>query len=62
MLDEVMFLTNVKELIIASGDIDKKTQSSVDYSYRHCYIRLDCLSGLHLTEDVMFDETQILTL
>lgn len=60
-LEEVMFLTNGKELIIASGDIDKGNEASVDYSYRHCYIRLDSLKGFLLSDDAVFDDTKVLT-
>ena len=60
-LEEVMFLTNGKELIIASGDIDKGNEASVDYSYRHCYIRLDSLKGFLLSDDEAYDDTKVLT-
>jgi len=46
-IDEVMFLANANELIVLSGDIDKTRQATVDYSYRHIYIRLDSISDMH---------------
>lgn len=50
-IDEVMFLVSGHELVIISGDIDKAKKSSVDYSYRHLYIRLNAVKRLRILRD-----------
>jgi len=57
-----MFLSNTNELIILSGDIDKTRQASVDYSYRHIYIRLDSLSDMHAYQNTCYKNLIDLTL
>lgn len=60
-LDEIIYLSNGKELIIVSGDIENKKESTVDYSYRHCYIRLEKISSIAIYPDEKAFDSQLLT-
>lgn len=54
-IDEVLFLASEHELVIISGDIDRATKSSVDYSYRHIYVKLDRVNNMSMIQDDHID-------
>ena len=50
-IEEIMFLVSENELVVISGDLDKAQKSSVDYSYRHLYIRLSSIKRIRMIQD-----------
>jgi len=61
-IEEIMFLASAQELVIISGDIDKAKKSSVDYSYRHMYIRIDGIKKIRLVQDDVNENIYLLEL
>lgn len=56
-IDEVLFVTNGKELIIISGDMDKAQKATVDYSYKNVFIRYDAISDVSIIENEELEKT-----
>ncbi len=61
-LDEILFMTNGSEIIVISGDIDSERSASVDYSYRHCYIKVDDIQEITLMEDERYENSRLLNI
>lgn len=61
-MDEVLFMTNGVELIMASGDIKKTSGATVNYSYQHLYINLSCLEGVRTYPDEDYIDCRLLIL
>lgn len=60
-MNEVLFMTNGTELIMASGDIKNSTGASVNYSYQHLYIDLKGLDEVRTYTDEAYMDCQLLT-
>lgn len=61
-LQDVLFVSNGKELICVDYVHEVKTSDEPDYSYRYFFIRLDSISGLEYLEEPLIEGVQSLVI
>lgn len=55
---ELMVATNNKELMIASSDIDRKKRSTVDYSHKIIYAKLESITNIAIVNNEILEGVQ----
>jgi hypothetical protein len=61
-IEEVMFMTNGYELIVASDDVSRKNHATVNYSYRHAYIKLDDITDIRIDNDPRYENGKFVSI